>query len=60
MRFGLVVAVMVDGFAIVWNYVTEPIALRLGGLQLLEHIAEFGVYGAIVGAIYRKTINLTS
>ena len=33
MRFGLVVAIMIDGFAIVWNYVTEPIALRLGALQ---------------------------
>ena len=54
MRFGLVVAIMVDGFAIVWNYVTEPIALRLGALQMLEHIGEFGVYGAIVGAIYER------
>ena len=52
MRFGLVVALMIDGFAIVWNYVTEPIALRLGALQMLEHIGQFGVYGAIVGAIY--------
>jgi hypothetical protein len=54
LRFGLVVAIMVDGFAIVWNYVTEPIALRLGALQMLEHIGEFGVYGAIVGVIYHK------
>ena len=52
MRFGLVVAIMVDGFAIVWNYVTEPIAPRLGALQMIEHIGQFGVYGAIVGAIY--------
>jgi putative flippase GtrA len=52
-RFGVVVAIMIDGFAIVWNYVTEPIALRLGALQMIEHIGEFGVYGAIVGLIYR-------
>ena len=51
-RFGLVVAIIVDGFAVVWNYVTEPIALRLGILQLVEHVGEFGVYGAIVGGIY--------
>ena len=54
MRFGLVVAIMLDGFAIVWNYVTEPIALRLGALQMIEHIGEFGVYGAIAGAIYQS------
>jgi len=51
-RFGLVMAILVDGFAVVWNYVTEPIAARLGILQLIEHIGEFGVYGAIVGLIY--------
>jgi len=53
-RFGLLVAIMIDGFAIVWNYVTEPIALRLGILELIEHVGEFGVYGAIVGLIYRR------
>ena len=52
MRFGLVVAIMIDGFAIVWNYVTEPIAPRLGALQMIEHIGQFGVDGAIVGSIY--------
>jgi hypothetical protein len=56
MRFGLVVALMIDGFAIVWNYVTEPIALRLGALQMLEHIGQFGVYGAIVGSIYKPRL----
>ena len=56
-RYGLVIAIMIDGFAIVWNYVTEPIALRLGILQLIEHVGEFGVYGAIVGLIYRAKTN---
>jgi putative flippase GtrA len=56
-RFGLIIAIMIDGFAIVWNYVTEPIALRLGILQLVEHVGEFGVYGAIVGLIYQAKIN---
>ena len=55
-RFGLVVAIMVDGFAVVWNYVTEPIAFRLGVLQLIEHVGEFGVYGAIVGLIYEPRV----
>jgi len=54
-RFGVVVAIMIDGFAIVWNYVTEPIALRLGVAQLIAFVGQFGVYGAIVGAIYAPT-----
>jgi putative flippase GtrA len=52
-RYGLVIAVMVDGFAVVWNYVTEPIATRLGMLELVARMGEFGVYGAVVGLIYR-------
>jgi putative flippase GtrA len=53
-RYGLLVALMVDGFAVVWNYVTEPIAPRLGVLELVARIGEFGVYGAVVGLIYRR------
>ena len=40
---------MIDGFAVVWNYVTQPIAPRLGALEIIAHVGEFGVYGAIVG-----------
>jgi len=25
-RFGTIVAIIIDGFAVTWNYVTEPIA----------------------------------
>src|SRR5690348_3033035 len=32
-RFGLIMAVLIDGFAVVWNYVTQPIAPRLGVLE---------------------------
>jgi putative flippase GtrA len=53
-RYGLIVAIMVDGFAVVWNYVTEPIALRLGVLELVARVGEFGVYGAVVGLIYQR------
>jgi hypothetical protein len=53
-RYGLIVAIMIDGFAVVWNYVTEPIAPRLGVLELVARVGEFGVYGAVVGVIYRR------
>ena len=54
-RFGLLISIIVAGFAVVWNYVTEPIALRLGVLEMLSVIGQFGVYGAIVGLIYHPS-----
>jgi hypothetical protein len=52
-RYGLVVAVIIDGFATVWNLVSQPIAVRLGILELVSRVGEFGIYGAIVGLIYQ-------
>ncbi|HYS27399.1 MAG TPA: hypothetical protein VEP46_17435 [Vicinamibacterales bacterium] len=52
-RFGLVVALMVAGFATVWNLVTQPIAVRLGVLEVVSRVGEFGIYGAVVGLVYR-------
>jgi len=52
-RFGLVIALLIDGFAVVWNYVTQPIAPRLGVLEMVTQIGQFGVLGAIVGLIYQ-------
>lgn len=54
-RFGLATAFLVAGFATVWNYVTEPIAVRLGVLQMLGIVAELGICGAIVGVIYHPS-----
>ena len=54
-RFGLIIAIIVDGFAVVWNYVTEPIAPRLGVLQVLGIVGQFGICGAIVGLVYHPS-----
>lgn len=54
-RFGLLMSIIIAGFASVWNYVTEPIALRLGILEVLSVIGQFGIYGAIVGLIYHPS-----
>ena len=54
-RFGLIIAIIVDGFAVVWNYVAEPIAPRLGFLQILGIVGQFGFCGAIVGLIYHPS-----
>ena len=54
-RFGLVVALIIDGFAVVWNYITEPIAPRLGVLQVCAIIGEFGILGGVVGLVYHPS-----
>ena len=54
-RFGLLMSIIISGFAVVWNYVTEPIALRLGILEMLSVIGQFGIYGAIVGLVYHPS-----
>jgi hypothetical protein len=59
-RFGVIVALMIDGFAVVWNYVTEPIAPRLGALEMIEHVGQLGVYGAIVGLVYQRKAAIPS
>ena len=46
-RFGLVIAILIDGFATVWNVVTQPIAVRLGVLELVARVGEFGIYGTL-------------
>lgn len=54
-RFGFVVAFIIDGFAVAWNYITEPIALKLGVLQMLAIVGQFGILGAIVGIVYHPS-----
>lgn len=54
-RFGLATSLLIVGFATVWNYVTEPIAMRLGVLQMLAIIAEFGICGAVIGLVYHPS-----
>ena len=54
-RFGLATSFVIVGFATVWNYVTEPIAARLGVLEVLGVVAELGICGAIAGLIYHPS-----
>jgi hypothetical protein len=52
-RFGVLVAIMIDGFSVVWNYVTTPISGSLSMAMMIDIIVEFALYGAIVGSIYK-------
>lgn len=54
-RFGVVVALVVIGFAGIWQYVVFPITGTLAVAIVIDTIVELAIYGAIVGAIYRPT-----
>jgi hypothetical protein len=50
-RFGLLIGVIVMSFAIVWNYITQPISALLGAVEAFECMFLSAVYGAIIGVI---------
>jgi hypothetical protein len=52
-RFGILVAILVNCFGIVWQYVMFPINITMAMAMLIDQIVEMAIYGAIVGAIYR-------
>jgi hypothetical protein len=52
-RFGVLVAIMLNCFAVVWNYVTTPISGSLVIAIMIDIVVEFALYGAIVGAVYK-------
>lgn len=52
-RFGVLVALMIDCFAIVWFYVTTPIDATMFVAMAVDYIVEYSIYGAVVAAIYK-------
>jgi hypothetical protein len=52
-RFGVLVAVLVDCFAVIWNYILLPLNTTQLAVSLIDPVVELSIYGAIVGAIYR-------
>jgi hypothetical protein len=52
-RYGMLVAIMVVSFAIVWYYVTVPIDGTMAAAMMIDYFVEWSLYGAIVGAIYK-------
>jgi hypothetical protein len=53
LRFGLVVALVVTGFGLVWQYILYPITGQMAVAIIVDSILELMLYGAIVGAIYK-------
>ena len=52
-RFGVVIALVVTGFGLIWQYVMFPITGSMVAALIIDSIVELAIYGAIVGAIYR-------
>lgn len=52
-RFGVLTALVVVGFGLIWQYVMFPITAALSIAMIIDSIVEFAIYGAIVGAIYK-------
>jgi hypothetical protein len=52
-RFGVLVALMVIGFGVIWQYIVFPVSDEMAVAGVLDAIVELAIYGGIVGAIYR-------
>jgi hypothetical protein len=52
-RYGALVAVMINCFAAYWYYATVPIDRTMAAAMAVDYLVEWTLYGAIVGAIYR-------
>jgi hypothetical protein len=59
LRFGVLVALMVISFGIVWFWATVPINATMFGAMIVDYVVEYALYGAIVGAIYRPSARPT-
>ena len=52
-RFGVLVALIVIGFGLIWMYVAYPISASYAVAIVIDSIVECALYGAIIGAIYK-------
>lgn len=53
LRFGVLVALLIACFAMVWNYIVFPISGTMAVYGLIDLFIEFSIYGMIVGALYK-------
>ena len=52
-RFGVLVAILVSCFGLIWQWVVFPIDGTMAAVIIVDAVFEYALYGAIVGAIYR-------
>jgi hypothetical protein len=52
-RFGVIVGILLCCFGTIWDYMVWPVSPILAALWMVDHVAEFALYGMIVGFIYK-------
>ncbi len=52
-RFGVIVALLIDCLSINWWWATTPISYIMAGATMIDYVVEAALYGAIVGMIYK-------
>jgi hypothetical protein len=55
-RFGVLVALMVSGFGLIWQYILYPISATLAAALIIDSIVEFSIFGGVIGAVYRPVL----
>ena len=58
--FGAQLSLIIVSFAVVWTYVTQPIAIRTGVAMAFECVFGSTIYGGIIGLFCRHTSNARS
>ena len=53
LRFGITIAVVLTGLALVWTSVMVPITDSLGLAIIVDAFVEMPIYGAIIGLVYK-------
>ena len=53
LRFGVLVGLLILGFASVWNYAALRVSDALGMAWMIDGLVEASLYGIIVGLVYR-------
>ncbi|MBM3777133.1 MAG: hypothetical protein FJW23_02690 [Acidimicrobiia bacterium] len=53
LRFGVIVALLVDCFVVSWWWATVPIDWTMAGAMMADYVVELSLYGAIVGVVYK-------
>jgi hypothetical protein len=59
LRFGVLIAILVCAFGIVWEYMIWPVRVGLLAAWVVDLIVEFAIYGMVVGLIYRPASTIS-
>jgi hypothetical protein len=51
--FGLMTGIILCTFGTIWDYMVWPVSPTLTALWMADYLAEFVLYGAITGAVYK-------